>query len=311
MPILRSGSFILWGFQMTDHGALLDGDTAYENPSHDPTMEGLWGWQNFGTIFSVPYPTAVQFTGPFFLDTTTEGNGWEAGAPPPGFNIHTGLAGPSLHTDYNLGCSPTDFGLDGNFDGAGMFGKCGPPNWQNDDDLLVYIELLDPVTMHLTNTVGLVGGGISKTGPWSTPSTGIRITGGYDILAWWWKLPDKTPCGENNTPNPRDSVSHLVLSIDQPETPDGAFGEFEKLDPDDPDAAPQPIIKFINPTAGRAGTDVEINGEGFGDDANVQFDGTDADLIVVHSQYRITCKAPMHSNGYANIVVINVDGVTS
>jgi hypothetical protein len=218
------------------------------------------------------------------------------------------LLGPTLHSMLT-GCA--GFGLLGTVQGAGLFNKCGATAYQNVDPLLVYIELLDFYRVHLTNTVGLVGGGISKTPPWSTPSAGIRITGGYDIIAWWWKLPDVTPCGDRNTNGPEDSQSHLVLAEEQPPTPDGAAGDFEKLDPDDSDAAPTPIIRTLVPAGGRRGTRVQIIGEGFGDDANVQFDGVDALDIDVVSQYQILCTAPAHATGFANVAVINVDGVSS
>jgi hypothetical protein len=308
MPIVRSGSFVLYGYTLQDHGALLDGDTDYAQP---PNNE--WMWQNFNTIFIITFPTDVQFSGPTTLDTTTEGSGWPAGAPPPGFRLHTGVSGPSLHTLINPGCS--GLGLLGTYSGAGLFGICNSPAEQNSDPLLTYIELLDFYTVHLTNTVGLTGGGISKTGPWSvglpTPS-GVYVSGGYDIIWWWWKLPDVTNCGDRNTNSPEDSQSHLVLAAEQPPTPDGAYGDFELFDPDDPDnAAPQPVIQNINPNHGRGGTRVQIIGSGFGDDANVQFDGVDAVDIDVVSQYQILATAPSHANGFANVAVINVDGVSS
>jgi hypothetical protein len=140
------------------------------------------------------------------------------------------------------------------------------------------------------------------------PTTnGPKFSGIYDIIYWWWTLPQTDPCGNANEPR----TDHLVFAGDQPPTPDGAFGEYEKLDPEDPDAFPQPVIEFLNPNHGRGGTAVEINGQGFGDDANVQFDGVDADDIVVHSQYRISCTAPAHANGFANVAVINPDGVST
>jgi hypothetical protein len=310
MPVIRTGSFVLYGFTLSDHGALLDGDTAYGagGPSNQ------WSWQNFNTIFIIPYPTTVVFFGPTLLDTTTEGNGWPAGAPPPGFNVHSGFIGPSIHGMIAMNCPGTPFGLNGTNEGIGLTGLCGAASTQNTDPLLIYLELLTFYKAILTGTPGLVAGGISKTGPYGvgfpTPS-GLRVEGGYDIIAWWWKLPDVTPCGDRNTNGPNDSQSHLVLAEEQPPTPVDAFGEFEKLDPNDSDAAPTPIIKTLVPAGGRRGTRVQIIGEGFGDDANVQFDGVDADDIDVVSQYQILCTAPSHATGYANVRVINVDGVSS
>jgi hypothetical protein len=203
-----------------------------------------------------------------------------------------------------VGCA--GFGLLGTVDGAGLFGQCGSLSYSNADPLLVYIELLDLVQLHLTNTVGLTSGGINKVGPWGTPTTGLRITGGYDIIWWWWKIPDVDRCGNVNTVTPEDSESHLVLAAESP----GA--EYELLDPDDPDnAAPTPVIRSLVPSHGRGGTRVQIIGEGFGDGANVQFDGLDASDIEVVSQYQILATAPGHANGFANVAVINLDGVSS
>jgi hypothetical protein len=133
---------------------------------------------------------------------------------------------------------------------------------------------------------------------------GFELSGHYDIVIFWWLLPDVTPCGQRDT-------SHLAYASEKPVRPSGAVGDFELLDPNDPDAAPHPVIQNVEPNHGRAGTAVEIIGSGFGDDANVQFDGVDADDIVVHSQYLISCVAPLHANGFANIAVINPDGGSS
>jgi hypothetical protein len=133
---------------------------------------------------------------------------------------------------------------------------------------------------------------------------GFRLSGNYDIVAFWWTLPETTPCGERDT-------SHLAYAAEQPDPPAGALGVFQRLDPDDPDAAPLPIIKNVEPNHGRPGTAVNIFGSGFGDDCNVQFDGVDADGIVVHSQFWVSCTAPLHANGFANIAVINPDGVST
>jgi hypothetical protein len=297
MPILRSGSFVLYGYTLVDHGALLDGDTQYG--AGGPSNE--WSWQNFNTIFIIPFPTAAVYTGPEFLDTTTEGNGWSAGAPPPGFNIHTGFLGPSLHC-MPSGCS--GLGMLGTVQGAGLFNKCGATGYQNTDPLLVYIELLDFFKLTINDTVGLTSGGIPKTGPWSvgspTPS-GIYVSGGYDIIAWWWTTPTgedptKSPCGE-----PQDT--HLVLAIDNP-------GGMEKLDPNDSNAAPIVVVTTITPNHGltAGGVAVTIEGSGFGDDATVTFGGSAATSVVVHNQFKITCVSPAHAAGSTAVVVTNLDG---
>lgn len=190
MPVLRSGSFVLYGFTLSDPGALLDGDTAYENPSHDPSMEGKWGWQNWNTDQFVTYPTTVTFFGPTLLDTTTEGTGLPAAAPPLGFTIHNGLAGPDC-TAHVVGCAGA--GVLGTVDLIGLTGQCGAGSYRNEDPSLIYLTLLTFYQLHLTATVGLVSGGISKAGPWSTPTTGLRVTGGYDIVAYWWTIAGLSP----------------------------------------------------------------------------------------------------------------------
>jgi hypothetical protein len=297
MPVLRSGSFVLYGFQLTDHGALIDGDTQY---SGDPGTAGTWSWQNFNTTQIISFPTDVTFTGPTTLDTTTEGNGWTAGAPPPGFTLKTApiFTGPTLHSVLT-GCA--GFGLLGTVRGAGMFNQCGNVAYTNADPLLLYIELLDFYQMHLTNTVGLTSGGISKTGPWSTPSAGIRITGGYDIVAWWWVR--KNPCQAFTR------VSKLTLSTENPDVEDN----WEKLDPNDSDAAPTPVIDDVTPNHGpiAGGTEITVTGSGFGTDFDLQVDGVSCTDLVYVSQYEVRGKVPSHIAGAATVVLINADGVSS
>jgi IPT/TIG domain len=129
---------------------------------------------------------------------------------------------------------------------------------------------------------------------------GLFLQGNYDIAIYWWRLPDKTACGEART-------SRLVYATDQP-GPD-----YERFDPDDPDAAPTPTIVLLTPDHGpvAGGTPCVLEGSGFGDDATVTVDGLDATDVVVVSQYRITYAAPAHAAGAAAVVVTNPDGVSS
>jgi hypothetical protein len=55
---------------------------------------------------------------------------------------------------------------------------------------------------------------------------------------------------------------------------------------------------------------ITITGSGFGDGATVTFDGLAATDIVVHDQTRITCVPPDHPDGFADVVVTNLDGTT-
>lgn len=132
----------------------------------------------------------------------------------------------------------------------------------------------------------------------------LIIQGNYVIVIYWWRLPDVTACGDRQ-------ASHLVYAPAQPDPPPDAVGDFERLDPDDPDAAPAPIITSIEPSHGQAGTAFVIIGAGFGDGATVEIDGIAALAIEVRSQYEIHGQAPAHALGLASVVVINPDGIAS
>ena len=130
-------------------------------------------------------------------------------------------------------------------------------------------------------------------------------TGNYSIVLFWWTIPEVDACGERHE-------KHYKLSAEQPIAPTGE-GTYERLDPDDDEAAPQPIILAIEPSSGwtAGSTAVTIKGDGFGDDAQVFFDGVPATDVVVVSAKQITCIAPPHAAGYATVTVINADGVSS
>src|SRR5262245_58576173 len=55
---------------------------------------------------------------------------------------------------------------------------------------------------------------------------------------------------------------------------------------------------------------ITITGSGFGDGATVTFDGVAATDVVVHDQTRITCVPPDHPDGFADVVVTNLDGTS-
>lgn len=126
-------------------------------------------------------------------------------------------------------------------------------------------------------------------------------TGAYNIWSYWWTIPAVTPCGDRQD-------SHLALSSEMPTDP---AGPWERLDPDDPSAAPAIIVDSIMPSAGSEGTEVVITGSGFGIGATVEFDGVMATSIVVVNQNRIECVAPAHAPGPTNVVITNLDGVTN
>lgn len=134
---------------------------------------------------------------------------------------------------------------------------------------------------------------------------GVRITGDYVIIMFWWQIPEKDACGNEHTPR-------LTFAADKPGPADDG-GEYERFDPDDPDAAPTPVIYAVEPDHGltAGGTFVRIRGDGFGDGASVEFGGTVATGISVVSSKLIECFSPAHAAGDASVVVINPDGVTS
>lgn len=140
----------------------------------------------------------------------------------------------------------------------------------------------------------------------STDSDGSGyISGDYEIVLYWWIIPDVDGCGERHT-------SRLKLSSEQPIAATGE-GQYERLDPDDEDAFPQPVITAIEANHGpvEGGNSVTIRGSGFGEECDVTFDGVSATDIVVVSQYEIQCVVPSHAAGPVTVIVINPDGVTS
>lgn len=251
-----------------------------------------------------PMPCDPVFSAPAFLDTTTEGTGWPAGAPPPGLVLKTR---PLFTGPLAVASLPSISGL--NNDGTWeMGGKSGIDAMDGhgsgaelDDPLLVYIELMEPLKVHYTRVDGFPFSNAFWTdGFASTPSSGPRITGGYVIIAWWWTRPEKDACGNSQE-------SRFILAEEQPDS------TYDKLDPEDSDAHPTPVIDTIEPDHGpiAGGDALVIKGSGFGDDATVTVGGNPATSVNVVSQYRIECVTPAHAAGSTDVVVTNVDGVSS
>jgi hypothetical protein len=300
MPVIGGGSFVLYGISLAVPSTLTDGALI------DPGHAGTYYLTNIGVIPTL-LPCDPEWTPPTLLDTTSHGTGWPAGAPPPGFvpnftagvNVLMGLFGTITANEL----APPPFGF--NFGNHWRMAGSGDVNFPTVGVVVHFpIVYADLVTDFLQLHIADYHAPAHEIAVWpttpaaSTPTTGPRITGSYNIIAWWWLLPQKDACGNEQT-------SHLVLAEEQPG--DG----YEKLDPNDSDAAPTPIITNIEPNHGRAGTRVAIIGEGFGDGANVQFDGVDAVDIDVISQYRVEATAPAHADGFASVAVINVDGVST
>ncbi len=209
----------------------------------------------------------------------------EAGLP-PGFNI----TGASLFTDFTAQGSGATFQLR-------IGATLGTVN-------AVGLAYPTPVTMAevLIQTVGI---DFNAPGPGNGVWLNLYILGVYDIITLWWKIPDVDSCGEKHT-------ARLKYSIEQPTAPTGE-GEYERYNPDDDTDHPTPLIQSIDPNHGplAGGTEVTLKGSGFGEDADVQFDGVSASDIVVVSAEEITCTTPPGSAGSVGVAVINADSVTS
>jgi hypothetical protein len=90
---------------------------------------------------------------------------------------------------------------------TGGFGDIGA---DQDDPLLVYLELLDPLEFHVTALGGLVDDVIAdKAATPSTATVGPRISGHYDIVTYWWTIPEVDACGNRHD-------THYKLSVDEP-----------------------------------------------------------------------------------------------
>jgi hypothetical protein len=293
VPVVGGGSYRLYGVTLADEGPLVDGEPP----------DGFWHCKNTGFVGT--NPGTVQFNGPAFIETVgTDGtNVNPAGSPPAGFKVKTRpvFTGPIVRTVFALG--GVNNSSDWSFGGvSGVDGNI--TNAENTDPLLLYIELLDGNIVNLTRLDGFPfdHAVCAQTGFSSANVAGGAgtIEGGYEIVWWWWLKPDKDSCGN-------DQTSHLVLAADAPDD------SYSKLDPDDEDAHPTPVISYVDPSHGPVvgGNVVAIIGSGFGDGAAVTFDGAAATGVNVVSQYRIECDPPAHAAGSANVVVTNADGVHS
>lgn len=283
------------------------------------TSDGFVTWIPGGTLPAFPGAwTAVGISGnnhtgkwtcsllAGYSTVTLTGTGIATGThfidnPPPGFKPTTNIKGnPSTtygFTTVGGGESVSaDMGL-----GSSAFTSSGPasgalpladfPDNMTHTALVVTLLIVDAHVIGMPLTAG--------SGVDTVPSADF-ITGNYVIEYWWWIKPDKDACG-----NKQDS--HLVLAGDAPD------GTFERLDPNDPDAHPTPVITSVDPNHGptAGGNVVAIIGSGFGDAATVTFGGVTATGVNVVSQYRIECDPPAHAAGSANVVVTNADGVHS
>lgn len=132
----------------------------------------------------------------------------------------------------------------------------------------------------------------------------VRIQGDYILQVYWWTIPAVDACGERHTPR-------YQLAAEQPDPVDGV--PWQRLDPEDEDAAPPLAITLLEPSHGplEGGTALTIRGEGFGVDATVTVGGTAAEDVVIVSALQITCTTPAHAVGLADVIVTNADGGTT
>ncbi len=295
--IMGSGTFVVEGMVLTtvgDDAVWVPGGLL---PSSGWTAAGISGNMKSG------HWAFIFFTGMSTLTLVGYAGGvYDVEAAPPGFTPTTNLKGTPA-TQHNFVAPGGGESVSAIFGDASSSFSGGPDSGP--------VQLPDAVFTDNETYSNLIGLGLSVTAvivgiPFTFGSnaethgggSGPSIHGNYDIVYYWWLLPDKDACGNEHE-------SHLVLALEKP------GDNFERLDPADPDAAPTPIILNVEPNHGRAGTRVAIIGSGFGDGANVQFDGIDAVDIDVVSQYRVEATAPAHGDGFANVAVINVDGVSS
>ncbi len=284
--IVRSGTFII-------HGLTVDtlGTTWFFNPASPQS------W--YCTILGPPVPAVyvAVATGSALLDTTTEGVNLNWNPSPPGFTPST-----DIRLNPGVGGIGGPFGFShGTIEYSSVSFEIGDPDPDSNkfDDYPAYGSLFSFIRITITSHA-LDNPSCPTNG--SGLSSACTVTGNYDIVYYWWTLPEKDECGNEQT-------SKLVFSAEEPvEDPEE---KFSRLDPDDPDAAPTPVILTVEPNHGHPGTRVAIIGEGFGEDAEVKFDGVAGLDIDYISQFRIEVTAPAHANGFANIQVINPDGVST
>lgn len=313
MPILREGNFVLYGYALTTPSTLTLGEHMFPPDAANYYLCNT-GNPVFQPDIPTPMPCAPNYGSPTTLDTTGDGVGIAASSPPPGFTLKTSPTySPPILIPGVSWIAPTNnagsFNMGGKFGipitaGAAGSSVDAPIMVGNDDPLLSYLALLDPLAFAITAVNGFPFTTIywGRTGGPSTATLGARITGGYFIVGFWWTIPARDQCG-----NPHTSRLKLVAATDDPGPP------WERLDPDDPDAAPTPTITLVEPDHGPiAGGDlVTIRGSGFGDACTVKIDGVAVPARTVVDQNTITYPAPAHVAGPVDVTVTNEDGVVA
>jgi hypothetical protein len=321
VPIIHTGN---WEWRSGLADATPSGDCA----SSPMTCVSFWfgnvldafswgfGYDGFSHLSLSEHAGSLSFTVPQSL--LLDGVFTDSQDLPAGFRVRDdyhyalGTSGPPASGNFHLNMQFTALGIDEDIFDFGIphvydreFSGLGD---DADINLLIFLSISGWEFVFTADSPAYPTG--SGTNFRLTGSAPPKFYGVFDIIYYWWKLPEMTACGEKNTRSA--DGQHLIYAGDQPPTPDGVFGEYEHFDPDDPvDGYPQPVILNLAPDHGRAGTEIVIRGEGFGDGATVQFDGVDADSVVVVSQFEIHAVAPAHANGFSTVAVINTDGVSS
>lgn len=294
--ILRSGGATFYGFLVSNPGAWVDGSLL------SPPSPGTYHAINTGP-FQTPMFSTIQYGFATLLDTSTEGTGLNA------LDIPEGMV-PKLQTDAGLphcymGLSSPGFG---EFIGT-QAGQTSGPITSQSPDLVLDDANLDRLTLgpsiQVVNYFGVTDAHVLAFS--AGPSDSPRIIFNYDIVAFWWIVKDPSePCRERRT-------SRLTLSFSQPMNEDDG-GVYERLDPDDPDAAPTPVIDEVQPNHGNiaGGTTITVIGSGFGKDFDLQVGGVSCTDLTYVSQFKVTGKTPgPHAPGLVNVVLINADGAST
>jgi hypothetical protein len=275
MPLITPGTFTLRGFRVG-------------------TLGTNWFWgpsppQYYCTLLGPTLPSVYETQLPTILDTSGHGTNLSNQNPPPGFTPTTDLVFNPALTGVN---AP---GAAGGSVGTIEYGTLTGPLFgfngalpDNTSYFFLQTFLRITITAHGSSDAP------SEMSDVTQLACSATVTGNYAILMDWWTIPAVDACGEPHT-------SQLQLAAAPPGDPWVAT--------DDPTPTITVVTPSHGPTAG--GTPITISGAGFGMGATVTIDGVAATFVVVVDQFTITCTSPAHGVGEADVVVTNLDGVSS
>lgn len=291
MPVLRSGSFTLHGYQVAG--------------STDWFINPTTGSESyFCTSSGPPLPATYMAWLPTILDTTADGTGLDPNFPPTGFTPTTSLVAESNMGGAGLGAFPSSW--------QGLFvdAFASPATGVSLPDNTTFASMLTPCRIVITSH-GTTDAPFMLTDATFTESP-AEITGHYNIVYWWWTLP---PSGKDSCGNPQTGPcagvppGPLIAQGKNIKTPP-ATG-YQLLDPTNPDTtSPTVVVNTIEPNVGSTSltTAVTIKGSGFGSGATVTVGGFSCSSVVIVDAFTITCVVPAEAAGSGAVVVTNVDG---